>query len=176
MKDDLSSSLSKAWRMGDDEGAEWALKEAEMNVRGSHGLCVKRLDHRATLPTRGTPRSAGIDLYAIEENRVFPGDQVSIRTGIAMAIPDGYVGLIWPRSSLAVKYGVTVEAGVIDSDYRGEVTVLLRNNTKNLALTFNAGDRVAQMVIQAYSTLPAVEVDDLPDTERGAGGFGSTGR
>lgn len=133
---------------------------------------VKRLTETARLPTRGTPGSAGLDLYADEDTFIAPGQWRLISTGIAVAVPPHFAGLVWPRSGLACK-GITTDAGVIDADYRGEVKVLLVNFSDS-PWDISPGMRVGQLLIQPV--FPHItEVDELPDTERGAGGFGSTG-
>ena len=136
---------------------------------------TKRLTSTATIPTRGSEQAAGLDLYADNEHTVLPNCVSVVPTGIAMAIPDGFVGLVWPRSGLACKYGVQTLAGVIDSDYRGELKVALTTCTKT-TMRINQGDRIAQLLIVPVSMLECVEVYSLDDTERGAGGFGSTGK
>ena len=136
---------------------------------------VKKLTSTATIPTRGSEQAAGLDLYADNEHTVLPNCVSVVPTGIAMAIPDGFVGLVWPRSGLACKHGVQTLAGVIDSDYRGEIKVALTTCTKT-TVPISQGARVAQLLIVPVSMLQCVEVDSLDDTERGAGGFGSTGR
>jgi dUTP pyrophosphatase len=126
------------------------------------------------LPERGTKESAGLDLRCVKGFMVKPGERVLVPTGFAWSLPLGSVGMIRPRSGLAVKYGIDVMAGVVDSDYRGEVKVVLINHGDR---TFKAksGDRIAQMVIhQVDLALPEQVLEDLPATER-RGGFGSTG-
>lgn len=124
-------------------------------------------------------RAAGLDLCAAIDQPVVvgPGDTAAIGTGLAMAIPPGFEGQVRPRSGLARKHGVTVlnAPGTIDSDYRGEAIVLLVNHGRE-PFTINSTDRIAQLVIAACAQAELVEVDTLDDTERGAGGFGSTGR
>ena len=136
---------------------------------------TKRLTSTAVIPTRGSEQAAGLDLYADNEHAVLPNCVSVVPTGIAMAIPDGFVGLVWPRSGLACKYGVQTLAGVIDSDYRGEIKVALTTCTKT-AMPINHGDRIAQLLIMPVSMLQCVEVGSLDDTARGDGGFGSTGK
>lgn len=174
---DFDSRLSSAWRQCDDESAEWLIKEAQMALRGSQRLHIERLDPKATIPTRGSDGSAGLDLYALRNQTVFAGQQQNIRTGIAMDIPNGMVGLVWPRSGLAAKHGLDVMAGVIDSDYSGEIIVILRNHSKQ-NFKVNSGDRIAQIVIQGYNKLEPFKVSELGRDEdgRGRNGFGSTGR
>ena len=137
-------------------------------------LFVKRLTETSTLPTRGTVMAAGLDLYA-DENLVVPaGDRALVPTGIALALDPNTVGLIWPRSGLAVKYGIETGAGVIDADYRGEVKVLLINHSHSAYLA-KRGDRIAQLLIQPAMKPALIEMAELPPSERGDSGFGSTG-
>ena len=138
----------------------------------------KKLNENAVTPTFGTEFSAGADLYSAEDEIVInPGETKFIGTGIATAIPVGTVGLIYARSGLACKKGLAPanKVGVIDSDYRGEIKVALHNHGC-VAQTVLKGERVAQMVITPYFAVDYVEVDSLSETERGEGGFGSTGR
>jgi dUTP pyrophosphatase len=139
------------------------------------GLLVKKLDPLATIPTISNPSDAGYDLYSTENRYIGPRQRALIKTGIAMAIPDGYVGLIWPRSGLSVKHGVDVLAGVVDSGYRGEVGVCLFNSSE-LRLEIKHGDRIAQILFQPVSHFQLIESEDLSSTNRGEGGFGSTGK
>jgi dUTP pyrophosphatase len=137
-------------------------------------LNFKKLDPRATLPTRGSRASAGLDLYSIEAVSLEPGQRVIARTGLAVAIPEGFYGRLAPRSGLATKAGLDVLAGVIDADYRGEIGCLLQNaGQSKIELAENS--KVCQLIIEKIITPRAVWADDLDDTERGHGGFGSTG-
>lgn len=136
---------------------------------------TKRITSTATIPTRGSEQAAGLDLYADNDHTVLPNCVSVVPTGIALAIPDGFVGLVWPRSGLACKHGVQTMAGVIDSDYRGELKVALTTCTKT-TMRINQGDRIAQLLIVPVSMLQCIEVGSLDDTGRGAGGFGSTGK
>jgi dUTP pyrophosphatase len=140
-------------------------------------LRVARLDTRARLPTRAHPGDAGLDLYALESAALEPGERASIATGIAVEIPPGHAGLVLPRSGLAVRHGISVvnAPGLIDSDYRGEVRVLLLNTDREHRFELSAGDRVAQLVVVAVEIGELVEVQALSQTVRGAGGFGSSG-
>lgn len=135
-------------------------------------LKFKQLTEQATLPTRGSEHAAGLDLYASAEAAVLPDCVTSVSTGIAVEIPPGWYGRIAPRSGLAV-YGIHVLGGVIDSDYRGEIKVMLTGNTE---YHIAKGDRVAQLIIEKIATPEAVWVEELDETERDANGFGSTGR
>ena len=135
---------------------------------------TKRLTSTATIPTRGSEQAAGLDLYADGNFVVKAGTHAIIPTGVALAIPDGYCGQVWPRSGVSVRYGVDVLAGVIDSDYTGEIKVVLQAGAHDFEIS--QGDRVAQLLIVPVSMLQCVEVGSLDDTVRCAGGFGSTGR
>lgn len=139
---------------------------------------IKKLNEKATVPTYGSAFAAGADLYACEENAVTveAGETKLIHTGIAMAIPEGYVGLVYARSGLASKRGLAPanKVGVIDSDYRGEVMVALHNHG-NVPQTVESGERIAQIVFTPYVAAEFNVTDELDDTVRGAGGFGSTG-
>lgn len=142
---------------------------------GQHYMKVKLLNENAKAPVRATESAAGYDIYCNGHYSIKPGAFALIDTGFALAIPDGYAALIWPRSGLAVKHGIDSLAGVIDSDYRGEVKVSLINLGDTL-VEFKPGDRIAQMLIQPVYQEPVAVVDELPETARGKGGFGSTGR
>ncbi len=139
----------------------------------------KKLRPEAQAPAYQTPYAAGADLYAALEKkvRIYSRATKFIPTGIAAEIPEGYVGLIFARSSLACKSGVAPanKVGVIDSDYRGEIMVALHNHSLN-DVTINPGDRIAQLVIVPYLTAEFVESEELSDTVRADGGFGSTGK
>ena len=136
-------------------------------------LPVKRLTETAVLPTRAYAGDAGLDLYADEYRIVRAGNRAMVNTGLAVAIPPGYVGLIWPRSGLAAKHGISVDAGVIDAGYRGPIKVLLTNSS-NEEYTVRVGDKIAQLLIQPVALMAPVEVDELDASERDAGGFGSS--
>lgn len=139
---------------------------------------IKKLDKRAVLPTYGSEFSAGADLYACLEEAITiePGEAVLIHTGIAMEIPVGYAGLIYARSGLATKKGLAPsnKVGVVDADYRGEIMVSLFNHSKE-ARVIEHGERIAQLVIAPFITAEWNEVEELNETARGEGGFGSTG-
>jgi dUTP pyrophosphatase len=137
-------------------------------------LSFKKLDPRATLPTRGSSFSAGLDLYSIEAVSLAPGQRAIVRTGLAVAIPKGFYGRLAPRSGLATKNGLDVLAGVIDADYRGEIGCLL-HNTGEERIELAETSKICQLIIEKIVTPQAVWADDLDDTERGRGGFGSTG-
>lgn len=140
-------------------------------------LRVARLHQGAILPTRAYPGDAGLDLYALEPARLEPGERASIRTGIAVEIPPGQAGLVLPRSGLATNAGIALvnAPGLIDSGYRGEIRVLLLNTDRATAFTVDAGDRIAQLLLIGIQTPTPVEVPALEISERGAGGFGSSG-
>ncbi|MBO5508882.1 MAG: dUTP diphosphatase [Lachnospiraceae bacterium] len=139
---------------------------------------IKKLKENATIPTYGSANAAGADLYACLDASITieAGETVLVPTGLAMALPEGYAGLIYARSGLASKRGLAPanKVGVIDSDYRGEVMVALHNHSK-IAATIEPKERIAQLVITPYIAANFDIVDELDDTARGAGGFGSTG-
>jgi dUTP pyrophosphatase len=141
-------------------------------------LGFKRLSGAATIPTRAHDGDAGLDLYAAESARLAPGERASVGTGIAVAIPAGHAGLVVPRSGLAARHGIAVvnAPGLIDSGYRGEVRVLLLNTDTAEPFEIVPGDRIAQLVIAPVASPDLLELDDLDQTARGAGGFGSSGR
>lgn len=141
-----------------------------------------KLQDGAIAPTRATEESAGYDLFSNEPeidgcNELGVGDWKTFRTGVSAAIPPGYVGLVFPRSGLSTKHGIVLRnaVGVIDSDYTGEIMVALHNDGEHETYTVNRGDRVAQLVIVPIITPDLEVVDELGETARGAGGFGSTG-
>ena len=140
---------------------------------------VKRLRENAIMPTYGSAEAAGADLYAClsESVTIQPGESVFIPTGLAMELPRGYAGLIYARSGLACKRGLAPanKVGVVDSDYRGEFLIVLHNHG-SVAQTIAHGERIAQVVITPVFTPGFTEVEELSDTDRSAGGFGSTGK
>ena len=140
---------------------------------------VKRLKENAIMPTYGSAEAAGADLYACltEPMTIQPGESVFIPTGLAMELPVGFAGLIYARSGLACKRGLAPanKVGVVDSDYRGEFMIVLHNHG-DTAQTIEHGERIAQLVITPVFTPGFTEVDELSDTERSGGGFGSTGK
>ena len=138
---------------------------------------VLRLDPDLPLPSYAHPGDAGADLYAREGVTLKPGERRLVPTGIALALPEGYVALVHPRSGLAHRSGLSIvnAPGTIDAGYRGEVQVCLVNLDPATPIELRRGDRIAQLVIQQFETATFVEVDDLPDSARGAGGYGSTG-
>ena len=137
-------------------------------------LRFKRLDSRAILPARGSSLSAGLDIFSIEDLSIQPGARALARTGLAVAIPEGHYGRIAPRSGLATQKGLDTLAGVIDADYRGEIGCLLYN-TGDETISLPARSKVCQLIIEKIITPEAVWADEISDTERGSGGFGSTG-
>jgi len=132
-------------------------------------------NENASMPTQANSSDAGWDLYASEDRYVAPLHRGLIKTGVSLEIPDGYAGLIWPRSGLSVKHGVDVLAGVVDAGYRGEVGVCLFNSSE-IVLKINKGDRIAQILFQPVPQFQLVEFDQLSLSERGSGGFGSSGK
>ena len=141
---------------------------------------IKKLDPNATVPSYGSPYAAGADLYALIKDgtvTIDPHETVFIHTGVAMEIPVGFAGLIYARSGTACKRGLAPanKVGVVDSDYRGEIMVALHNHSE-VAQTVENGERIAQMVIAPYLTVDFIESEALDNTDRGEGGFGSTGK
>jgi dUTP pyrophosphatase len=141
-------------------------------------LEVTRLREEGRLPTRAHEGDAGLDLYAAEAARLGPGERASVATGIAVAIPSGYAGLVLPRSGLAKRHGITLPnaPGLIDSGYRGELRVLLLNADPMEPFDVAPGDRIAQLVVTPLADAEPVEVASLDETPRGLAGFGSSGR
>ena len=140
-------------------------------------LDVKRLDPDLPLPRYARASDAGLDLHAAARVVIAPGARAVVGTGLAVAIPPGFAGLVLPRSGLALRRGVTVlnAPGLVDAGYRGELQVLLINHDATESVTLERGERIAQLVVQAVEHVELVEVEDLSASERGAGGFGSTG-
>ena len=141
-------------------------------------LPFKRLDPDASLPEQAHPGDAGLDLRSVMDLRVEPGERAMVRTGLAVAIPEGHAGLVLPRSGLASKHGLTLSnaPGLIDAGYRGEVVCAVVNLDREEAVSIAKGDRIAQLVIVEVPPVRPSWVDELPDSTRGEGGFGSTGR
>lgn len=141
-------------------------------------LKVQLLSESATLPTRAHEGDAGLDLYAAEAAHIGPGERWQVATGIAVEIPTGHAGLVLPRSGLAKRHGISVvnSPGLIDAGYRGEVKVLLLNNDPAEIFRIEPGDRIAQLLVTPYASVSPVQADSLTSTERGEGGFGSSGR
>ena len=139
---------------------------------------VTRLDRDLSLPTYARTGDAGLDLLSAEDVELKPGQRGAIPTGLAVAIPEGYAGFVHPRSGRALKEGLTVAnaPGTIDAGYRGEIKVIVVNLDPDEVIHIKRGEKIAQLVVQRVETAELVEVDELPTSERGAGGFGSTGR
>ncbi|MEX0650346.1 MAG: dUTP diphosphatase [Candidatus Andersenbacteria bacterium] len=135
---------------------------------------VKRLSDNATLPQKNNPLDAGIDIFTNESYTLSPGETHMFSTGISAALPDGYVALIWDRSGLGSK-GIHRLAGVIDSIYRGEWKIILTNLTAD-PYEIQAGDKIAQCIVQKFEPVTITEVEELSNTDRGSQGFGSSGR
>ena len=140
-------------------------------------LAVRRLRPEAVLPERAYPGDAGVDLAACEDAVIEPGGRAVVGTGLAIAVPDGYAGLVVPRSGLAARHGISIvnTPGLIDSGYRGELRVVLLNTDHEHAFTVARGMRIAQLVLVPAALAELVEVDELPTAERGTAGFGSSG-
>jgi dUTP pyrophosphatase len=140
-------------------------------------LPFKRLDPEMPLPARAHPRDAGLDLRSAVDLEVGPGKRAMVSTGLAVAIPEGFAGLVLPRSGLASKHGLTMAnaPGLIDAGYRGEVVCAVVNLDRDRPVRISRGDRIAQLVVVAVPELAPVFVEDLPPSTRGEGGFGSTG-
>lgn len=141
----------------------------------TYHLKVKRLSPNSILPNKSHPTDAGWDLHSLDSHTIKPNERRILNTGIALDIPAGYVGLIWPRSGLATKQGIDVFAGVVDSGYHGEVKVCLYNSS-NTKVSVMGGDRVAQILFQKIGNITIVEAVELDSSVRGDDGFGSSGR
>ncbi|CAB4370298.1 MAG: dUTP diphosphatase [Actinobacteria bacterium] len=141
-------------------------------------VLIKRLDPGVPLPLYAKGGDAGADIVSAVDITLAPGERALVPTGISIALPDGYVALVHPRSGLAIKHGVTMvnAPGTVDAGYRGELKLILINHDKSESVTFKRGDRVAQLVIQAVERAEFIEVQELPGSGRGTDGFGSTGR
>ena len=140
-------------------------------------VLIRRHDDAVPLPAYAHPGDAGADLVAAVDVTLAPGERALVPTGIALALPDGYVALVHPRSGLAARHGLSIvnSPGTIDAGYRGEVKVMLINHDPVTAVELRRGDRIAQLVIQRFERARFVEVGQLPGSVRGAGGYGSTG-
>ena len=141
-------------------------------------VLITRLDPELPLPRYAKGGDAGADIVSRIDITLAPGERALVPTGIAIALPDGYVALVHPRSGLAIKHGVTMvnAPGTVDAGYRGELQIILINHDKSESVSFKRGDRIAQLVIQRVERAEFVEVHELPGSGRGSGGFGSTGR
>ena len=140
-------------------------------------VLITRLDKSVPMPSYAKPGDAGADLTAQVDVTLQPGERALVPTGISIALPNGYVALVHPRSGLAIKHGVTMvnSPGTVDAGFRGELQIILINHDPKEAISFKKGDRIAQLVIQQVERANFVEVESLPGSDRGAGGFGSTG-
>lgn len=140
-------------------------------------ILITRLDSSIPMPSYAKPGDAGADLTSRIDVTLQPGERTLVPTGISIALPNGYVALVHPRSGLAIKHGVTMvnSPGTVDAGFRGELQIILINHDPNEAISFKKGDRIAQLVIQRVEHAAFVEVKTLPGSDRGAGGFGSTG-
>jgi dUTP pyrophosphatase len=139
-------------------------------------LPIRRLHDDAVVPSRAYAGDAGLDLSACERIELGAGERAVVGTGLAVAIPEGYAGFVQPRSGLAAKHGITIvnTPGLVDSGYRGELKVILMNTDANETFVVEPGMRIAQLVVMEVPGVDPVEVDELPDTERGVRGFGSS--
>ncbi|GAA1820287.1 dUTP diphosphatase [Luedemannella flava] len=149
------------------------MNEPDARVR----VLVRRIDEGATTPAYAHPGDAGADLYAAAEVKLAPGERALVPTGVAIALPPGFVGLVHPRSGMAHKLGVTVlnAPGTVDAGYRGEIMVNLINHDRDATVVIARGDRIAQLVVQRVEQADFVLVEELPDSVRGTQGHGSTG-
>jgi dUTP pyrophosphatase len=140
-------------------------------------ILVSRLDDEVPLPSYAHPGDAGADLTTTVDVRLEPGERAMVPTGISVALPEGYVALVHPRSGLAARHGLSIvnTPGTIDAGYRGEIKVMLINHDRTLPIELRRGDRIAQLVIQRFERARFIEVGELPDSVRGSGGYGSTG-
>lgn len=156
---------------------ENAAERGSVPVDGQVEVALVRLDPELPTPAYAHPGDAGADLVTTVDVTLKPGERVLVPTGIALALPDGYVGLVHPRSGLAARHGLSIvnAPGTIDAGYRGEVKVCLINLDPTEAIELRRGDRIAQLVIQRFERARFVEVESLEDSARGVGGYGSTG-
>ena len=136
---------------------------------------IKKLDEKAIIPTRSHINDAGADLYSIEDIVIPPSSRATIKTGISIEIPTGFYGRVAPRSGLAAKYGIDILAGVVDSTYRGEILVIMLNTDTSNSFKVSCGDRIAQLIVQHHQNYYFIESEELSSTNRGSGGFGSSG-
>ena len=140
-------------------------------------VLITRLDESIPLPSYAKPGDAGADLTSRIDITLQPGERALVPTGISIALPNGYVALVHPRSGLAIKHGVTMvnSPGTVDAGFRGELQIILINHDPKDSISFKRGDRIAQLVIQQVERAEFIEVSELPGSERSTGGFGSTG-
>jgi dUTP pyrophosphatase len=137
-------------------------------------IFIKKIYLEAKLPSYAHPGDAGMDLFSAEDIAIDSGERIVCKTGVAVQMPQGYVGLIWDKSGIAAKSGIKTMGGVIDSGYRGEIGVVMHNLSKDV-YNIKKGDKIAQMLIQKVEQPEIIEVEELNNTSRGEGGFGSTG-
>jgi dUTP pyrophosphatase len=149
----------------------------ELGLDHDLDIAVVRLDPGLPLPSYAHPGDAGADLHTTVDVELAPGERALVPTGIAIALPEGYVALVHPRSGLAARHGLSIvnAPGTVDAGYRGEIKVLLINHDPREAVSLRRGDRIAQLVVQRFERARFVEAGVLPDSVRGAGGYGSTG-
>lgn len=166
----------------DHPGNAWGtIGSADVSTSSLEGtrvpVTVRRLDPGLPLPSYSHPGDAGADLYTATDVVLAPGERVTVPTGLAIALPDGYAAFVHPRSGLAARCGLTIvnAPGTVDAGYRGEIRVTLLNTDSHTPVELARGDRIAQLVIQRVERAVFVEADTLPDSVRGSGGFGSTG-
>lgn len=162
-------------------GVPGAISSADVSTTSPEGgripITVQRLDPGLPLPQYAHPGDAGADLYTTTDVVLAPGERATVPTGLAIALPEGYAAFVHPRSGLAARSGLTIvnAPGTVDAGYRGEIKVTLLNTDREAPVKLSRGDRIAQMVIQRVERAEFVEADALPESARGAGGFGSTG-
>jgi dUTP pyrophosphatase len=166
--------------MTDSPKEEWPMTTADAETHGGSRpleVLITRLDPAVAVPCYAQPGDAGADLSAAEDAELGPGQRAVVRTGIAIALPDGYAAFVHPRSGLAARHGLTMvnAPGTIDAGYRGEIKVILLNTDTSAPVSLRRGDRIAQLVVQRVEQVTFREVPVLPDSVRGADGFGSTG-
>jgi dUTP pyrophosphatase len=154
-----------------------AARQRGLGAEENTHVLIRRLDAGVPMPAYAHPGDAGADLSAAEDVNLGPGERALVRTGLAIALPAGYAAFVHPRSGLATKHGVTIvnAPGTVDAGYRGEIKVTLLNTDRENPVSFRRGDRIAQLVIQRVERAVFHEVDELPGSARGDGGFGSTG-
>lgn len=147
-------------------------------TRSMAELRFQRLHERAVLPSKATAGDAGFDISSVEAVTLAPGQRLLVKTGIAVEIPEGHGGLVLPRSGLALRHGISLvnSPGLIDSGYRGEIGVILHNTDHKEPFDVSPGDRIAQLMVVPFATVSAVWAEQLESSERGGGGFGSSGR
>jgi dUTP pyrophosphatase len=152
-------------------------RDLEPDLEPDLDISVVRLDPDLPLPSYAHPGDAGADLHTTIDLTLAPGERALVPTGLSIALPDGYVALVHPRSGLAARHGLSIvnTPGTVDAGYRGEIKVLLINHDPAESVTLARGDRIAQLVVQRFERARFVEVGVLPESPRGAGGYGSTG-